>query len=129
MNEIFVSIYERLNTLLSVEVFDHVPQDYNNFPYVVIEPLSDGQNDTDTESGFNSTVQIKVWSDYRGSKETSDIQKQIYDGLHRWEMPDTASYGISQGPQQTIKTIVTNPDGISRQGVQRFQLFYEPLPN
>ena len=129
MNEIFISIFERLQSELNVSVFDHVPQDYDAYPFVKMETLEDGQNDTDTENGFNSTIQIHTWSEYRGSKEINLLQQDIYNALHQWQMPNTANYGISGGIRQTLKTSITNSDGIRRQGVQRFQLFYEPLPS
>jgi len=39
MNEIYKAVYDRLKTQLDVDlnIFDHVPQDYNVFPYVRID--------------------------------------------------------------------------------------------
>lgn len=129
MNEIFVAIYERLSAQVSRPVFDHVPQDYDDYPYIEMEMISDAGNDTDTENGFNSTIQIVTYSRYRGGKELSDLQTEIYNALQLYKIGDTANFGVSGGLQQTIKTGFKQPDGITRKGVQRFQLFYEQLPS
>jgi len=127
VNEIFAAIYTKLNTDLSVNVFDDVPQDKYNFPYVRIDPLVSNEADTDTETGFDSTVQIIAFSQYKGSKEIADLQTEIYNSLHRFAMPDTASFGISTIHQE-FSTIALEPDGLTRESIQRFRIIFEPLP-
>jgi len=127
MNEIFTAVYMRLSSTLSVDVFDHVPQDYNVFPYVRIDPLTNNNNDTDFETGFISTVQIIGFSQYKGSQEVALLNSDIYDALHRYALPDTLSFGIST-IHQTFSTIALEPDGKTRQSIQRFTIIFEPLP-
>lgn len=126
MNEIFEAVYDRLKSQLSVDVFDHVPQDCA-LPYVKIEPLESDNNDTDLETGFSSMMQVIVYSDYRGSKEVGGLNYEIYQALHRFDLADTVSYGISTIYQE-FSTIVVENDGITRKSIQRFRILFEPLP-
>jgi len=127
MNEIYKEIYTKLNTDLTVSVFDHVPQDNFDYPYVRIDPLSLSGADTDLETGFSASVQIVAFSQYRGSKEAAELNQSIYNSLNRYSMPDTASYGISAITQE-FSTIALESDGETRQSIQRFNILFEPLP-
>lgn len=127
MNEIIKAVRDRLALLLSVDVFDQVPQDYDSFPYVQINAPSSEQNDTDTENGFDATMTIIAFSRYRGSKEINDLNNQIYNALHRWNFPDTASYCIST-INQLSSTISRSPDGITRDSIQVYKIVFEPTP-
>lgn len=128
MNEIFKSIQNKLETdLAPVKVFDNVPQDKYKFPYVRIDPLTSNEADTDNETGFNSTVQIIAFSQYKGSNEIADLSTQIYNSLHRFAMPDTASFGITTIHQE-FSAIALESDGITRESIQRFNIIFEPLP-
>ena len=127
MNEIFTGIYTKLNTDLSVSVYDDVPQDVYSFPYVRIDPLILNNADTDTETGFNATVQIIGFSQYKGSKEVVTMATDIYNSLHRYAFPDTASFGVSTIHQE-FSTIALESDGLTRQSIQRFKIIFEPLP-
>jgi len=127
MNEIFKAVFNRLVDQLDIDVFDHVPQNYNSFPYVRIDPLATSNSDTELELGFDSTVQIIVFSDYKGSKEVADENYNIYQALHRYAMPDTASFCITT-IQQEFSTVVLESDGITRQSIQRFRILFEDLP-
>ena len=129
MNELFEQIFSRLDTALTIPVFDDVPQDFNSFPYIKIDPMNDVDNDTDAENGFQSSFRVHVYSAYRGSKECVGIQSQVYDLLQRWVMSNTSSYGVCGGMEQTIRTVITEPDGITRHGVQQFNFYYEQLPS
>lgn len=127
MNEILEAIYNRLTSLLSVDVYDQTPQDRNSFPYVQLNVPSTDENDTDLENGFNASVDIVSYSRYRGSKEINDLVKEIYDALHRWDFPDTASYCISI-IQQVASGVTRSPDGITRDSIQTFKIIFENKP-
>lgn len=127
MNEIYTSIFSRLSGNLSEPVFGHVPENQETFPYVKVKPLELNENDTDTENGFIATVQINTFSRYRGPKEIVDLQQSIYNLLHRVSLNDTISYSIST-IHQDFSNIVTDQDGLTRIGLQRFTIIFEPLP-
>ena len=126
MNEVFAAIYERLDTrLVGVPVGDHLPQG-DVYPYVQINGMNLDNNDDVVINGFTATVDVIAWSRYRGQKEVSGIVLDIYRALHRHSFPDTANYGIS-GIHQEFSKIVTEPDGLTRQGMQRFRIIFEEI--
>ncbi len=127
MNEIYAAIYSKLDTDLTQTIYDHVPENETAFPFVVLKPLENNNNDTDTELGFISTAQIEVYSRYRGSKEAATIQGLIYASLHRAAMTDTESYCFST-IQETFSTITTEGAGLTRVSVQRFTVIFEDKP-
>ena len=127
MNEIIEAIYDRLVSLLSVDVFDQTPQDYNTFPYVQINVPSSTSADTDTENAFESLIEIVSFSRYRGSEQINNLNQEVYDALHRWAFPDTATFGIST-INQLSSTISRSPDGITRDSIQIFEIIFEPKP-
>lgn len=126
MNEIFAAIYTRLNDQLAVTVFDHVDQDTQDYPFVNIDPIQTVDDDTINTTGFEATVQIISYSRYRGTKEINDLIDNIYSALHQWEMPNTSSYAIGNLIEQS-RNVFTQPDGLTRNSVQTFLLYFEPL--
>lgn len=111
-------------------IFDQVPQASDSgsdapFPYVRMAGPTDFEEDTDTETGFQSTVIIHTWSRARGNEEAQEIQAQIYAALHWYEGLAVTGFGVS-GIFQEFSEIMTGPDGITRHGVQRFRVIYEP---
>jgi len=129
MNELFAAIYTRLNAQLTVNVYDQVPQDLSsaNYPFVRIDAIQTANNDTDSENGFSATMQLVGFSQYRGAKEINTMVDSVYDALQHWAFPDTATYGIS-GIQETFKTIAVQPDGLTRNSVQQYEIIFEKLP-
>ena len=127
MNEIYSAIYTKLAADLTPAVYDDVPQDKYNFPYVRLDPITLNQADTDTETGFNATVQVIGFSQYEGSKEIVTMAADIYNSLHRWAFPDTTSFGISTINQE-FSAVALESDGVTRQSIQRFNVIFEPLP-
>jgi len=129
MNEIFAAIYTRLTAQLSNNVYDHVPQDLpeTSYPFVRVDAVQPDDNGTDTEVGFIATVQIIGYSRYNGVKEINTLADNVYNVLHRFDLPDTASYGIS-GIRETFRRIAVQPDGLTRNSVQHYEIIFEPLP-
>jgi hypothetical protein len=127
MNEIYTAIFSKLNTDLVEPVLGHVPENYDAFPFVKLHPLELNENDTDTETGFSATFNVNCYSRYRGAKEVSELQQSVYNSLHRVALGDTVSYGIST-IQQSYSNIVLDSDGLTRIGLQRFTIIFEPLP-
>jgi len=126
MNEVYVSVYERLDRqLINIPVGDHLPQD-DVYPYVQINGMNLTNNDSVDNNGFTATVDVIAWSRYRGQKEVSGIVFDIYSALHRYTFADTTNYGIS-GIHQEFSKIITEPDGLTRQGIQRFKIFFEEI--
>jgi hypothetical protein len=122
--EIQQAIYNRLAGIyeLGATVYDHAPQD-EEFPYVTIGEGTATQWDTDDSLGSEETVTIHVWSRYRGRKEVKEIQAEIYDALHRYELPVTGSHTVTV--EWEYADTFLDPDGLSRHGVQRFRITTE----
>lgn len=124
--EVLADIYSKLDAALAVEVGNNIEQDYDSYPFVVLQQPDLNDDDTDTETGFEGFFQVHVWSKEKSDIETMNLQKTIYDTLHRLSY-DTTNYGVSNIYQQSV-AIIREPDGITRHGLQRFTLSFEPLP-
>lgn len=119
------AIYSRLTTyapLTGYSTYDHVPQNAT-FPYNVIGEGTATQWDTDDSVGSDATVTIHTWSRYRGRKEVKEIQKLIYDALHRYELPVAGSHTVTVEWEYTDTML--DPDGLTRHGVIRFRIITE----
>lgn len=116
------AIYGQLNGVISVPVYDFVPQD-TAYPYVTIGDDTAVAWDTFTETGLEATLTIHTWTRDRGRKATKDIQKEIYDILHR------ATFGVSGGDMVGIdfefSETLLDPDGHTHHGIQRFRILYD----
>ena len=63
------------------KIFDNVPQD-TAYPYVIINNESAVNRGTKTVDGNEYTVDLEVWSQYRGKKEIKDAMERIYALFH-----------------------------------------------
>lgn len=128
MSEVYKAIFDRLSAQVSVDVHDHVPQNLpdSDYPFIRLDPLQTSVNDTDDKAGFTATIQVVSFSRYRGNKEVAGLALTVFDALHRYDMPDTLNYGIS-GIQQTFERIAIQPDGLTRNAVQQYEVLFEPL--
>ena len=136
MNEIYKAIRDKLVLELITnaspdvvkDIYDHVPEDLpdTGYPFLRLDQIQASNNDVDDKSGFIATIQVIGFSRYRGSLEISNIADSVYNALHRFDMPDTATYGISD-IIQSFRSIKTQPDGLTRNAVQQFQIIFEPL--
>lgn len=117
------AIYARLSAVVSVAVYDHTPQDVA-FPYVVIgEDDTVIPFDTDDSVGAESTINIHVWSRYRGWKEVKEIQREVYQALHRYELSVTGAHVVTV-EFDDARTFL-DQDGLTRHGVTRFRIITE----
>ena len=101
------------------KIFDNVPQD-TAYPYVVLSNFNVVNRGTKTLDGNGYSIDIDVWSQYRGKKQISEIMERIYELLH-----DT-SYSVSGADMvvsqvRNVITLVEN-DGITRHGVLTLSL-------
>lgn len=112
------ALYNALVTATGIGVYDNVPQETNP-PYVVMgEPIAT-EYDTDGYNGINILWPIHVYSEQRGRKETLEIQAQIYSALHRAELV-VSGYNFIGSTQESV-TVLNDPDGVTRHGVQQFR--------
>ena len=101
MNEIYAAIFARLNSQITeYPIFDYVPQD-QQYPYIQVGGLDAANDDTQTNIGYNSTIVIMAYADYKGYKE--------------FYTTAVGSSGVSK---------MANV----RQGISRYRIIFEVLP-
>ena len=71
------TIYNALNvsavtTTLSCGVYDEVIEG-NTYPFITLGEESTIDYSTNTETGSETTINIHIWSQYKGSKQTKDL--------------------------------------------------------
>lgn len=105
-------------------ILDQLPAN-TPLPYVVIGAGSAAPLDTQAVSGNDVTATIDVYSQGSGMQEVKTIMAAIYDALHH------ASFSV---PNQTMvlcrclsAEASLESDGVTRHGVQKFQVITEPL--
>lgn len=104
-------------------VLDHVPAG-TAFPYVVIGETSSQPLDSQEVSGNDVTLTLHTYSRGSGMQQVKHIMSAIYDALHH------ASFSV---PNQVLvlcqclgaETSLTE-DGVTRHGIQHFQIITEP---
>ena len=99
-------------------VYDDVPEG-SGFPYVTMgeeTAIDYGVKGTD---GSEQTVNIHVWSQYRGSKEVKTIMDRIHTLLHDSSLSVSGFNLVNT--RFEFMDILRDPDGITRHGVMRFR--------
>jgi hypothetical protein len=109
-----------LTTTLGASVFDDVPDHQAvTAPYVTIgedTAIDYGTKDVD---GSDVTINLHVWSRYRGSKESKQIMDRIHTLLHDSNLTVTGRNLINL--RFEFGDVLRDPDGITRHGVMRFR--------
>lgn len=107
-------------------VFFDVPQGFNDTqPYVTLYELPMDADDTDNTLGYSVAVNIHTWVQERTTAQTGDIMQAIYNALHRYDSLQVTGYTVS-GIDFEFSTILRDPDGVTKHGVQRFRVNFEP---
>ncbi len=118
------TIYSTLNndntltSTLGAGVFDEVTEG-TTYPFVAIGEDTVTDFGTKTEDGGQFTINIHVWSQYTGSKETKNIMDRIHDLLHDSNLSVTGFNLVNL--RFEFSDILRDPDGITRHGVMRFR--------
>ena len=117
------SIYTALNvsaitSTLSCGVYDEVVEG-NSYPFITLGEETAIDYSTNNLVGAETTINIHVWSRYKGSKETKEILDKIHDLLH--DVSLTVSGVNLINLRFEYSDIMRDPDGITRHGVMRFR--------
>ena len=118
------AIYSRLNgdsnltNTLSAGIYDEV-QEGNSYPFVSMG--RDGSIDYSTKDvdGSEYTINLDIWSQYKGSKETKQIMDRIHDLLHDYSLSVTGFNLVNL--RFEFGDVLIDPDWITRHGVMRFR--------
>lgn len=107
-------------------VFFDTPQTFNDRqPYVVIYELPMDADDTDNTAGYSVAVNVHTWVQERTTAQTGAIMEAIYNALQRYDSLALTGYTVS-GIDFEFSTILRDPDGVTKHGVQRFRVNFEP---
>tara|TARA_B110000858_G_C17460243_1_gene318087 strand:- start:112 stop:510 length:399 start_codon:yes stop_codon:yes gene_type:complete len=117
------TIYNALNvsaitTTLSCGVYDEVIEG-NTYPFITLGEETTIDYGTKTETGSETTINIHIWSQYKGSKQTKEIMDKVHDLLHDSNLSVTGFNLINL--RFEYSDIMRDPDGITRHGVMRFR--------
>ena len=117
------SIYTALNvsaitSTLACGVYDEVVEG-NSYPFISLGEETAIDYSTNNLVGAETTINIHVWSRYKGSKQTKQILDKIHDLLH--DVSLTVSGVNLINLRFEYSDIMRDPDGITRHGVMRFR--------
>ena len=117
------AVYSALNvsaitSTLSCGVYDEVIEG-NSYPFITLGEETAIDYSTNNLVGAETTINIHVWSRYKGSKETKEILDKIHDLLHDVNLSVTGVNLINL--RFEYSDIMRDPDGITRHGVMRFR--------
>lgn len=123
LEEILKAISDRLNgdqNLKSIcpSIFNHVPQEHA-LPLIRFRHTYASEWDTKDSFGFESSIMIDIWTDYRGDKlsaEISDIIIALFD-----MNPLILASGQSLYIRHDLSDFITEGDGLTHHSVLRFR--------
>ena len=99
-------------------MFDEVP-DQSSYPFVALGEETVVEYDTKDLDGASHTINIHVWSQYKGAKQTKQIMDRIHTLLHDSSLSVSGFNLIRM--QFEFSDIMRDPDGVTRHGVMRFR--------
>ena len=117
------AIYSALNvnaitSTLNCGVFDEVVEG-DTYPFISLGEETVIDYSTKNLVGAETTINIHIWSQYKGAKETKNIMDKIHDLLHDINLSVTGVNLINL--RFEFSDILRDPDGITRHGVMRFR--------
>ena len=113
-----LSTDSNLTSVLKAKVFDDIPEN-TDYPYVQLGEDTAIDYSTKDQTGSEVSVNIDVWSRYRGSLEAKNIMDRVHTLLHDSSLSVTGSNFINM--RFEFSDIIRDPDGITRHGVMRFR--------
>ena len=117
------AIYTALNVsaitdTLSCGVFDEVIEG-DTYPFIALGEETAIDYSTKDLDGGEFTINIHVWSQYKGAKQTKEIMDRIHDLLHDSSLSVSGFNLINL--RFEFSDILRDPDGVTRHGVMRFR--------
>jgi hypothetical protein len=107
-----------LTSTLSAGVYDEVTEGAT-YPFVSLGEETAIDYGTKDTNGGETTINIHIWSQYKGAKETKQIMDRIHDLLHDSNLTVTGFNLINL--RFEFSDILRDPDGVTRHGVMRFR--------
>jgi hypothetical protein len=107
-----------ITSTLSCGVYDEVVEG-NSYPFITLGEETAIDYSTNNLVGAETTINVHIWSRYKGSKETKEIMDKIHELLHDVSLTVTGVNLINL--RFEYSDIMRDPDGITRHGVMRFR--------
>ena len=107
-----------LTSTLGSGVYDEVVEGAT-YPFVSLGEETAIDYGTKNENGGETTINIHIWSQYKGAKETKQIMDRIHDLLHDSNLTVTGFNLVNL--RFEYSDILRDPDGVTRHGVMRFR--------
>lgn len=107
-----------LTSTLGAAVYDDVPES-SSYPFVSIGADTTADFSTKDLSGSQVTLNLDIWSQYKGSKEAKNIMDRIHSLLHDTSLSVTGFNLVNLRFESS--GVLRDPDGITRHGVMRFR--------
>ena len=107
-----------LTNTLGAGVFDEVLENAT-YPFVSLGEETAIDYSTKDLNGGEYTINIHVWSQYKGSKQTKEIMDRIHDLLHDSSL-SVSGFNLAN-LRFEFSDILRDPDGVTRHGVMRFR--------
>ena len=107
-----------LTNTLGAGVFDEVVENAS-YPFVALGEETAIDYSTKDLDGGEFTINIHVWSQYKGSKQTKEIMDRIHDLLHDSSL-SVSGFNLAN-LRFEFSDILRDPDGITSHGVMRFR--------
>ena len=118
------TIYSTLNNdntltnTLGAGVYDEVLENAT-YPFVSLGEETAVDYSTKDLDGGEFTINIHVWSQYKGAKQAKEIMDRIHDLLHDSSL-SVSGFNLAN-LRFEFSDILRDPDGITRHGVMRFR--------
>jgi hypothetical protein len=107
-----------LTSTLGAGVYDEVLEGAS-YPFVSLGEETAIDYGTKDLVGGETTLNIHIWSQYKGAKETKEIMDRIHDLLHDSNLSVSGFNLINL--RFEFSDILRDPDGVTRHGVMRFR--------
>lgn len=113
----------QITSVTGSRIYNHVPQETSYLtqkPYLKFTLVSSNDWGPKNELGYESEIQIDIWSDKRGDEQCLVISDMLVQEFHN------SSFVLASGQailmQHVGSTSFTDPDGITHHGVVRIRV-------
>jgi len=99
-------------------VYDEVVESAS-YPFISLGEETVIDYSTKDTNGGEYTINIDIWSQYKGAKQTKEIMDKVHDLLHDIDLTVVGFNLINL--RFEFSDIMRDPDGVTRHGVMRFR--------
>ena len=108
----------------AARIYDDAPQNAQ-FPYVTFSQSLARDWSTGTETGFEHTVTLHIWSRARGKKQAFEVLAAMRALLHDQNLTLEDHHLVNM--RHEFSQVRRDPDGQTYHGIARFRAVTEPI--